>query len=80
MHVFSACPWDQLTCDDQTCVPLNSLCNGTFECPDKSDEPAHQCRMWNTVYFILSNFELSRAIQKLQNFFSNCAIERIKTY
>ena len=47
MCVYSRrCPWYMFRCAYGACTKISSICNGVYDCVDKSDEPPqHSCRL-----------------------------------
>ena len=48
---FLACPSDEYTCWDGTCVKIDDVCNGKMDCNDKSDEIDCKSIKFDNAYF-----------------------------
>ena len=54
----NACPMDMFRCTNGTCIPMAWVCDGLYDCWDKSDENKH-CNFGKTIdhYYVQAIIE-----------------------
>lgn len=45
------CPFEQFKCANGQCVPKNLVCDGNYDCEDKSDESVNTCKVRIFCYY-----------------------------